>query len=1199
LSERVIRIDATVLVFAVLLVVATGMLFLSTTPDSPTGNLVIPPAAPMDCQFVAGTSCPGLFTKIYAMSNGTNAHAELPNETNYAVSVCCRDTTASNVISTTSGPVALHLSNFTNAHAERFLNTNYNVSVFFSSAPNQVFCLNVANGSGTCPALYGCLGTLSNETNAHVANCSAGSAYNITVCCSFGGLITAYFHPDLSSGNLLNANGSINGTLIDNETSYLTQTITYLNSTTNRRFLRFEGFFNQSDVDASLLLIQFNDTAVAINTSGVTGDSTNHSLFLPRDTVSNLGVRVCPQSLNLTVTNQTCTNGLEYYGPFPQTISNFTVLFDGGEYRIDNLTSTGAILLIIVNSTILDSNLTNSSVFNSTIINSTLNNSQVNISNITNSTIINSTIVNSSKINSTIINSTVINSTNYLCNMSVSTEINSQCTQSNSSNSSLSGSNLTNSSSVNSTIIDSNKINSTMHNSTITRSTNMNCTISGSTESGSLCINSNVTNSTLVDLTVINASIINGFCNSGTIVFRGSNFPCPIALFEFLPMQTTTDKTDSRDPVAVSDTFTYTITLTNNDNATAFNVTVNDTYPAGVTFITSSPPATVGDNFFALGNITVGQTATINITVLVNSVPNGTVLVNDYVLTHVRGSGIDFNITNSTTTTVFALPNVTTNKTDNIDPIIKGQLLNYTIFITNDGEEAAYNTTVIETYPAGTSFVNSTISPSSGNNIFLIGNISPNETANITITLLVNTSVANNTVINNTYEVNFTGFLGNQLSVSNLTNTTVLGFPDLIISKTDSPDPVTFGGTLVYTINVLNNGDETANNTLVADIFPANVSYVSSSIAPLDANSTYDLGNLVSGQSVSFTITVLAPTITSTIVNSINVSFINATGVNTTINTSQATLVVPPSTGQGGGSNSMQHGQIYSGPRSYGLDGDSILTPLLSRLDSVQFSMQDGLHTLTVLDVSASKAVVSVQSALQQFDILPDKTQTIDLTGDGKLDLRVRIVKIVQGQQVQLLIEKIKTPVTIAQPSPVVEEEIVPTLQEPAHQEPAYVGDAYQTPMQEKLARNESRKSTGFLLTAVIIFIALAILATMVWSRRRGAKEETEAVRPEQQFVPPLVPEPESNYVPEPVVEHLEEPVEEIEIVHEPSVKEAKEPKVPKQPKAPKQTKPKAIKKTKEQVLAEKEELARKRRMAEIKARIKKETAKRLHRRIN
>ncbi|HYE12825.1 MAG TPA: LamG-like jellyroll fold domain-containing protein, partial [Pyrinomonadaceae bacterium] len=87
-------------------------------------------------------------------------------------------------------------------------------------------------------------------------------------------------------------------------------------------------------------------------------------------------------------------------------------------------------------------------------------------------------------------------------------------------------------------------------------------------------------------------------------------------------------KTESADPVLVGSQVTYTVKVTNNGFVAATGVTMTDTLPAGLGFVsaatsqgsvTSAPPAgSSGQVVVALGNISVGATATVTITVTAN-----------------------------------------------------------------------------------------------------------------------------------------------------------------------------------------------------------------------------------------------------------------------------------------------------------------------------------------------------------------------------------------------------------------------------------------------------------------------------------------------------------------------------------------------------------------------------------------------------
>ena len=78
-------------------------------------------------------------------------------------------------------------------------------------------------------------------------------------------------------------------------------------------------------------------------------------------------------------------------------------------------------------------------------------------------------------------------------------------------------------------------------------------------------------------------------------------------------------------------------------------------------------------------------------------------------------------------------------------------------------------------------------------------------------------------------------------------DTTVTPVADLVISKSDSPDPVYAAGTLTYTITVTNNGPSTATNVVVTDTYPSDFSFVSSDPVPSTGNNQWSLGSIASG----------------------------------------------------------------------------------------------------------------------------------------------------------------------------------------------------------------------------------------------------------------------------------------------------------------------------------------------------------------
>ena len=97
-------------------------------------------------------------------------------------------------------------------------------------------------------------------------------------------------------------------------------------------------------------------------------------------------------------------------------------------------------------------------------------------------------------------------------------------------------------------------------------------------------------------------------------------------------------------------------------------------------------------------------------------------------------------------------------------------------------------------------------------------------------TLVVNvpTDAAPGTFFTNTATVSTTTFDPNDENNSSTTSTLVIGnSADIAVTKMASPDPVTAGSSLTYTIKVSNSGPDSADNVTLNDSLPATVTFVS------------------------------------------------------------------------------------------------------------------------------------------------------------------------------------------------------------------------------------------------------------------------------------------------------------------------------------------------------------------------------------
>ncbi|HEX2645508.1 MAG TPA: ExeM/NucH family extracellular endonuclease, partial [Thermoanaerobaculia bacterium] len=326
--------------------------------------------------------------------------------------------------------------------------------------------------------------------------------------------------------------------------------------------------------------------------------------------------------------------------------------------------------------------------------------------------------------------------------------------------------------------------------------------------------------------------------------FRASDHdPVLVGLFQNADLAII--KTDSADPVTAGTNLTYTITVSNNGPDVAANAAWSDTLPAGTTFV--SLPAVAGwscttpavgaggtvscsNPSFAVGN------AAFTLTVAVApSVAAGTVLSNTATVTSDTGETSPGNETATATTTVAASADLSVTKVDTPDPVTAGTNLTYTITVNNAGPSDAATVSLADTLPAGTTFVS--LSPAGGwscttpaigaggavtctNASMAAGN------AVFTLTVAVGPAVADGTVLSNTATVSSATSDPAPGNESATAATTVTATADLSVTKIDTPDPVSAGSNLTYTITVNNSGPSDASASL-SDTLPAGTTFVS------------------------------------------------------------------------------------------------------------------------------------------------------------------------------------------------------------------------------------------------------------------------------------------------------------------------------------------------------------------------------------
>lgn len=171
---------------------------------------------------------------------------------------------------------------------------------------------------------------------------------------------------------------------------------------------------------------------------------------------------------------------------------------------------------------------------------------------------------------------------------------------------------------------------------------------------------------------------------------------------------------------------------------------------------------------------------------------------------------------------------------DDPDPVAAGGTYTYQIRVDNNDVDAANNTALRLSVPAGATFVSA--SPAGANcvattptqidcSLGVLGG-SGADVRNITFTWRAvgpgPTSIAATATLSASNDANPAN------NVQNATTTVVSG-ANLALSKTDSPDPVVGGAALTYTLRVSNAGPNDSGAIALTDNLPPSVSFVSAS----------------------------------------------------------------------------------------------------------------------------------------------------------------------------------------------------------------------------------------------------------------------------------------------------------------------------------------------------------------------------------
>ena len=356
------------------------------------------------------------------------------------------------------------------------------------------------------------------------------------------------------------------------------------------------------------------------------------------------------------------------------------------------------------------------------------------------------------------------------------------------------------------------------------------------------------------------------------------------------------DKSADNSPINAGDTASYTITVTNDGEGIARDVTLSDTLPAGITWSDSSDDCSIASGLLScdFGDLAPGASASVTVSGTTSAAVCGN-LPNTADVGASNESADDALDNSDSATIVVNCPDVHVAKDAVEGTISAGDTAQFTITASNAGPGTAYGVTVTDVLPAGlTWFDNSDdCSIASGTLSCDFGDLAAGATASVTVSAV--TSAANCKVLDNTALVAADNeSAADALDNSDSASITVL-CPDVKIEKTADNSPINAGDTASYTITVTNIGKGLARDVTVSDTLPAGVSWTDDSDAcEITAGVlSCDLGDME--PDATFSVTVSGDTDApdcGTLPNTATTSASNEPGSVLANNTDSATIVV-------------------------------------------------------------------------------------------------------------------------------------------------------------------------------------------------------------------------------------------------------------------------------------------------------------------
>ena len=338
-------------------------------------------------------------------------------------------------------------------------------------------------------------------------------------------------------------------------------------------------------------------------------------------------------------------------------------------------------------------------------------------------------------------------------------------------------------------------------------------------------------------------------------------------------------KTDFTSSITPGDGSVYTINISNVGTQAATNVLVTETVPIGTTYNAAlSDPLwslIAPDTYqISLPTLAAGAGFNVNFSVTINSpaMPGQSDIVNTVTISDDGTNGSDPNPDDNSATdtnTLVSSPDYQITINDGELVVVPGQLLSYSINFSNGGDQDGTGVVVSDTFP--TAILENVVASDggivddiAGTITWNVGTLAVGESRSFTVTAKVRDAVPAGSD-DFTHETSITDDLTNGSDPTPgddaaLDTDTLDATPDYHIAITDGESIVAPGQSLSYTVSFLNGGNQEGTGVIVSDTFPPEIldNVIASDggiVDPVGGTITWNVGNLVAGESRSFTVT--------------------------------------------------------------------------------------------------------------------------------------------------------------------------------------------------------------------------------------------------------------------------------------------------------------------------------------------------------